>query len=94
MVYNNGVYPYTPIPYKFLNLASGNNNNGVSLLVKVEDIHFKPLITKHGKEARFNFDGEHLTPDDNGKLCIWHIVYNLGEIVETNVRKVNQEIRN
>lgn len=92
MVYNDGVYPFCPIPYKFLKLSLGNNDDCDRLLVKVEDIHFKPLITEHGKEARFNMNGNQLQADDNGDLCTWHIVYQLGEIVEANLQKDLLEI--
>lgn len=87
MVYNNGNYPYTPIPYKFLDIAVGYKKDRETLIVAVEDIHFEPMRSKHGKEARFSDDGERMRINENGELCIWQIVYTLGKIVETDLKE-------
>lgn len=87
MVYNNGVYPYIPIPYKFLDLAVGYNNDRDSMLVSIEDIHFETMKGKNGKDARFSDDGERMRIDENGEFCIWQIVYTLCEIIKTDLLK-------
>ncbi|MGV8963154.1 MAG: ASCH domain-containing protein [Candidatus Saccharimonadaceae bacterium] len=86
MVYNNGVYPFYPIPYKFLNLNVECNNDCDSLLVKVENIHFEPMMNNHGKIARYIDDGVKLTTDNDGELCMWQIVYSLGKIFKTDLK--------
>lgn len=90
MIYNNGLYPYIPTDYKFLDLAVGYKKDRDTMTIAVEGIHFEPMITKFGKEARFSDDGERMRIDDNGDFCIWQIVYTLGEIVETDLRKDRQ----
>ena len=87
MIYNNGVYPYIPTDYKFLYLAVGYKKDRDTLTIAVDDIHFEPMMTKFGKEARFSNDGERMRIDEKGDLCIWQIVYTLGEIVETDLKK-------
>lgn len=87
MVYNNGVYPYIPIPYKFIDFAVGYNKDRDSMLVAIEDIHFEPMRGENGKEARFSDDEEKMRMDDNGEFCIWQIVYTLGKIVNTDLKK-------
>lgn len=91
MIYNNGVYPYLPIEYKFLDLAVGYKKDRDTMTIAVEDIHFEPMMTKFGKEARFSDDGVRMRIDENGELCIWQIVYTLGEIVETDLKKDRKE---
>ena len=86
MVYNNGNYPYIPIPYKFLDLAVGYKKDRDTMIVQIEDIHFEPMKGKNGKEARFSDDGERMRIDENGELCIWQIVYSLGAIIDTNLK--------
>ena len=87
MIYNNGVYPYLPRDYKFLELAVGYKKDRDTMTIAVEDVHFEPMLTKFGKEARFSDDGERMRINENGEFCIWNIVYTLGEIVETDLKK-------
>ncbi|MGV8963153.1 MAG: ASCH domain-containing protein [Candidatus Saccharimonadaceae bacterium] len=87
MIYNNGVYPYLPIEYKFLSLAVGYNKEHDTMILEIEDIHFEPMQGQNGKDARFSEDGERMKIDDNGDLCIWQIVYTLGKIVKKNLKK-------
>lgn len=51
MIYNNGVYPYLPIDYKFLEIVVGYKKEHDSMTITVENIHFEPMLTKFGKEA-------------------------------------------
>lgn len=87
MIYNNGVYPYLPRNYKFLELAVGYKKDRDTMTIAVENIHFEPMLTKFGKEARFSEDGERMKINENGEFCIWNIVYTLGEIMETDLKK-------
>lgn len=87
MIYNNGVYPYIPIKFEFLDLAVGYKKDRDKMTVTIEGTHFEPMLTKFGKEARFSDDGERMRIDENGDLCIWQIVYTLGEVVETDLKK-------
>lgn len=87
MVYNNGIYPYIPIPYKFIDIAVGYEKNRDSMIVAVEGIHFEPMITKEGVEARFSDEEERMKIDQHGELCIWNIVYTLGKIMKVDLKK-------
>ena len=78
--WNNGVYPYVPKDYKYLYIAVGYAKERESALVEVTDITFEPMIVK-GIKARFFKDGNKLTMDPEGDLCIWQIVYHLGKVV-------------
>ena len=42
---NNGVYPYVPKEYKYLQLAAGYAKDSGTMVVKVEDISFELLKT-------------------------------------------------
>ena len=90
MVYNNGIYPYFPIPYKFLDLSVGYNKERDTLIVAIENIHFETMKGNDGEEARFSNKGERMRIDINGELCIWFIVYTLGAIVKTCLMKVSK----
>lgn len=90
MVYNNGVYPYIPIHYKLIDFAVGYDKEHDSMLVAVDGIHFEPMKTKDGEEARFSDYGERMRIDKNGELCIWQIVYTLGKIIKTDLKKERQ----
>ena len=87
MIYNNGDYPFIPIKYQFLNLVAGYNENRDSMIIAVENIHFETIKGKDGKDARFSNDTERMKIDKNGELCIWQVVYTLGEIVETDLKR-------
>lgn len=90
MIYNNGIYPYIPIPYKFIDFTVGYNNERDTMLVAIEDIYFEPIKDKSGEEARFSDDEEIMRVDKNGELCIWQIVYTLGEIIKTDIKRNNK----
>ncbi len=83
-IYNNGVYPYLPKPYEFLNLAAGYNKDRDTMVVEIEDITFEVMKGKKGEIIRF--DDEFRACDDGG-LTIWQIVYHLGEVVEKDLKK-------
>ena len=92
MVYNNGVYPYIPIPYKFIDFAVGYNKERDSMLVAIEDIQFEPMRGNDGEETRFSDEGERMKIDKNGELCIWQIVYTLGKTVNTDLKENNESV--
>jgi hypothetical protein len=85
-IYNNGVYPYIPLEYKYLQLAAGYARDRDTMVVKVEDISFEPLKTKEGRDLRFDMTEERFIPNENGKYCLWNIVYHLGEIVDKDLK--------
>ena len=87
MIYNNGTYPYIPIPYKFIDLAVGYEKDRETMIVAVEGIHVEPRMTKDGIEARFSDEEERMKIDEHGELCIWQIVYTLGKIMKVNLKK-------
>ncbi len=87
MMYNNGVYPFFPIEYKFLNLAVGYGKDRDTAVVEVTDISFEIAKDKNGKIVRFFWDEENgFRADENGDSAIWNIVYHLGNVVETNLK--------
>ena len=53
MMYNNGVYPFFPIEYKFLNLAVGYGKDRDTAVVEVTDISFELAKDKNGKQCVF-----------------------------------------
>ena len=82
-IWNNGVYPYvSKDAHLFLNLAVGYHKERDTAIVEIEDISFEPVVGKNGKPARFTFDGQKGYPDENGELCLWNIVYHLGDVIE------------
>lgn len=90
MVYNDGIYPYIPIPYKFLNLSVGYNEDRDTMIVAIKNIHFEPIRGKHGKEERFSEEEGRMRIDKNGDLCIWQIVYTLGNVLDADL-KIDRE---
>lgn len=87
MMYNNGVYPFFPIEYKFLNLAVGYGKDRDTAVVEVTDISFELAKDKNGKIVRFFWDEENgFRADENGDSAIWNIVYHLGDVVEKNLK--------
>ena len=83
-IYNGGVYPYVPIEYEYLDLRVGYAKDRESMIVEVTDISFELMKNKKGEIVRF--DDEFRTCDDGG-LTLWQIVYHLGAIVETDLKK-------
>lgn len=81
-IYNNGVYPYEAIQYKFLHLVVGYAKDRDEMIVEVKDITFEPLKTKDGLDARFDVAGDEFVPHERGNFCIWQVVYHLGKIIE------------
>jgi hypothetical protein len=61
-----------------------------TVVVEVEDVTFEPLPNPKngGKPSRVHEDPEtgEWKIDDNGELCLWRIVYHLGNIVEVHRR--------
>lgn len=84
LIWNDGVYPYIPKDYKYLDLAVGYNKERDTAKVQITGITFEPFINEGtGKPARLTVsDGNRLIISDNGELCIWQIVYHLGDIIE------------
>lgn len=86
-VWNNGVYPYYPKPYKYLHLAVGYAKDRDEMFVEVVDITFEPLKANNGNDARFDVEGDDYILSENGDYCIWQVVYHLGKVVETDLKK-------
>lgn len=82
LIWNNGVYPYIPKEYKYLNLAVGYAKERDSALVEVTSYRFMPDTLEDGKPVRLTLEGDTLKLDANGDLCNWIIAYQLGEVVE------------
>ncbi len=82
LIWNNGVYPYIPKEYKYLNLAVGYAKERDTAMVEVTGYRFMPDTLEDGKPVRLTLDGDTLKLDANGDLCNWIIAYQLGEIVE------------
>ena len=87
MMYNNGVYPFLPIDYKYLKLAVGYEKDRDTAIVEVVDISFQLAKDKNGKIVRFFWDEENgFRADDKGDSAIWNVVYHLGEIIEKDLK--------
>lgn len=90
-LYNNGVYPYFPIDYKYLSMTTGPTGSGDILVVEIVDITFEPVLQKNGYPIRFNIVEDDFKPCKNGNYCFWYIVYHLGKVVEIKHRKSGAE---
>lgn len=86
-IYNNGVYPYIPIEYKYLSLAIGYEQEREIIIVEVQDITFAPVLQKNGYPIRFNIINDEFKPCKNGNYCFWNIVYHLGKVIEIKHKK-------
>lgn len=74
-----------PIEYKYLSLAVGYNAVRDSALVEVKEITFEPAKNEDGTPIRLRLEASQLVPDTNGNLCLWLVVYHLGEVVSKNI---------
>lgn len=86
-IYNEGVYPYIPIDYKYLSLAVGDEKDKEILIVEVEDISFTPVLQNNGYPIRFNILDDELKLCKYGEYCFWNIVYHLGKVIEIKHKK-------
>ena len=83
MMYNNGVYPFCPKEYKYLNLAVGYEKERDTATVEVTDISFEQAKDMNGNFVRFFWDEENgFRADSNGDSTMWNIVYHLGKVIE------------
>lgn len=85
-IYNDGVYPFEAIQYKYLHLAVGYAKERDEAVVEVKDITFEPMKTKDGKDARFDVAGDDFIPHEDGFFAIWQVVYHLGKVVEKKLK--------
>ena len=69
-IYNNGVYPFEAIQYKYLHLAVGYAKERDEAVVEVNKVTFEPVKTKDGKDARFDISGDNFIPNPEGSFCI------------------------
>jgi hypothetical protein len=90
-IYNNGIYPYLPVEYKFLSLAVGADGERDILIVEIEDITFQPALQKNGYPIRFNMIDDEFKPCKNGNYCCWNIVYHLGKVIENKHKRSGRE---
>lgn len=83
--YNKGVFPYVPVPYKYLNLAVGYKKDRQTMTVEVKDISFQVQEGKNGPILIYD-DGENtpqmVSDPSKANACFWEIVYHLGKVVE------------
>ena len=84
LVYNGGVYPYAPREYDYLDLRVGYAKDRESMIVEVEDITFEVMKDKKGEVVRFDID---VIRCEDGDFTFWQIVYHLGAIIETDLKK-------
>lgn len=74
-VYNNGVYPFYPIEYRFIKISVFGESEK-SVTVETEGISFEVMKNKNGVEARFDYDEEDgVTPNKFGSSAKWLINY-------------------
>ena len=86
-IWNQGVYPFIPKDnHEFLHLAVGYNKERDEAIVEIEDITFEPVLDKSGMPCRFNDDNGNGVRCSDGDLCLWNIVYHLGDVVEVHRR--------
>ena len=83
LIYNEGVYPYIPKDYEYLNLVVGYNKDRDTMVVEVEDITFEAL-KDDADVIRYDENGDDAI---DGEFALWQVVYHLGEVVETDLKK-------
>ena len=84
IIYNGGVYPYAPREYKFLRLFAGYKKDRDTLVVEIKDITFEVMKTTEGKIVRFDIDA---VEREDGDFTFWQVVYHLGKVVESDIKK-------
>jgi hypothetical protein len=77
-----------PVIHKNLSLAVGYNAVRDTALVEVKEITFEPAKNEDGTPIRLRLEASQLVPDTNGDLCLWLVVYHLGEVV--NVKRKSE----
>lgn len=82
-MYNDGVYPFFPKEYKYLELAVGYSKNRDKAIVEITDITFELIRDEHNQIIRYDWDAdtESFVPNPDGFLTYWNIVYHLGKVV-------------
>lgn len=84
LIYNNGVYPYFVREYDYLRLVAGYRKDRDTMLVRVKGAHVEQMKTKTGETVQYDIDAIQRT---DGDFTFWQIVYELGDIVETDLKK-------
>lgn len=75
LVYNNGVYPFYPIEYQFLNIVSFDDASKF-VCVQVREITFEVMRNKNGVALRFDYDEEDgIVPNKLGESAYWQVCY-------------------
>ena len=84
LTYNEGVYPFFPIEYKYISLTCSDAVPGQTLLIEIVSIDFEIMIDKKGNEIRFEYDEddgiEYTYLGDNAR---WRVKYSLGAIIKS-----------
>lgn len=85
LIYNHGKFPYYAIPYRYMEMVSGNGKNADHALLEIKDISFIIIKNKKGEDAIFDTDENgKVFINQNGKYAYWNAVYHLGDIISIN----------
>ena len=86
--YNDGTFPFIPKNIKFLNFNVDTHRFWDVMTVEVTDISFEPAKDNDGNTLRLSYSKENdFVIDENGKLTMWYIVFHLGKVVKTDLKR-------
>ena len=84
LIYNGGVYPFTPIEYRYISLTTSDAEVEQTLLVEVTAISFEIMLDKKGNEIRFDYEEEsEIEYTYLGENARWSIKYSLGDVIKS-----------
>ena len=84
LIYNGGVYPFSPIEYRYISLTTSDAEVEQTLLVEVTAISFEVMLDNKGNEIRFDYEEESgIEYTYLGENARWSVKYSLGAIVKS-----------
>ena len=85
--YNNGKFPYYPIPFQYIRFYDGISRKASNAMFKVLSFIVDVVKDDDGKVLLYEFDKKNNPyACENGSFSQWIITYHLGEMVEKNIK--------
>lgn len=86
--YNNGVFPFIPIDYKYLRLQVGYSKNSSNGIARIKSITFDVKRDKQGHIIYYRYSSESdMIEDPDGDHVFWYIYYEIDRFIELNLRE-------
>ncbi len=84
LTYNGGVYPFSPIEYRYISLTTSDAEVEQTLLVEITAINFEIMVDNKGNEIRFDYDEEDgIEYTYLGENARWRVKYSLGAVIKS-----------